>query len=73
MESMKGKLAEWRVEIKSDDSFRAFYYFVFDYLREANKVILRTHSTSHDLSSPVYLGRLPFDPLLISLSLSLSQ
>lgn len=40
MEGMKAKLAEWRAEIKNDDSFRAFYYFVFDYLREANKVIL---------------------------------
>ncbi len=42
---MKAKLAEWRTEIKNDDSFRAFYYFVFDYLREANKVILRTSSS----------------------------
>jgi hypothetical protein len=45
MEGMKAKLAEWRTEIKNDDSFRAFYYFVFDYLREANKVILRTSSS----------------------------
>lgn len=45
IEEMKKKLAEWRGEIKTDrKAFRAFYFFVFDYLKEQNKVILSTSS-----------------------------
>lgn len=39
---MKSKLAQWRTEMKSDENFRTFYFFAFDYLKEKNKVILRT-------------------------------
>ncbi len=37
---MKAKLAEWRNELKNDETFRQFYFFAFDYLKEHNKVIL---------------------------------
>lgn len=42
VEEMKKQLDEWRDEIKDRKHFRDFYFFVFDYLKEQNKVILMT-------------------------------
>jgi len=37
---MKAKLAEWRAELRNEETYKQFYFFVFDYLKEHNKTIL---------------------------------
>jgi len=40
IEKIKSKTKEWRNELKQDLNFRAWYNFVFDYLKEDKKVLI---------------------------------
>jgi len=46
VETMKKKSKQWKDEVKQGPKFKAFYYFVFDYLREDKTILSLEEATT---------------------------